>query len=67
MIDVHALRHTHGTLLAQCGVSPTVAKNSLRHSDIRLTMNVYTHLELDDVAKGVNRIPDFLNDGEEAE
>jgi len=67
VIDVHALRHTHGTLLAQQGVSPSVAKDSMRHSDIRLTMNVYTHLELNDVAKGVNRIPDFLNDGEKTE
>jgi len=65
VIDVHALRHTHGTLLAQRGVSPTIAKNSMRHSDIRLTMNVYTHLELNDVAKGVNQIPGFL--GGEAE
>jgi len=63
VIDVHALRHTHGTLLAQQGVSPSVAKDSMRHSDIRLTMNVYTHLELNDVAKGVNRIPGFLNGG----
>ncbi len=61
VVDVHALRHTHGTLLAQRGVSPTVAKNSMRHSDIRLTMNVYTHLELGDVAEGIKKIPDFLN------
>jgi integrase len=61
VVDVHALRHTHGTLLAKRGVSPTVAKNSMRHSDIRMTMNLYTHLDLDDVAEGVNRIPDFLN------
>ena len=61
VIDVHALRHTHGTLLAQSGVSPTVAKSSMRHSDVRMTMNVYTHLELGNVADGVNRLPDFLN------
>ena len=69
VIDVHALRHTHGTLLAQSGVSPTVAKSSMRHSDVRMTMNVYTHLELGNVADGVNRLPDFLNsekkDGDE--
>ncbi len=60
VIDVHALRHTHATLLAQRGVSPTVAKSSMRHSDVRLTLNVYSHLELGDIAEGVNRLPDLL-------
>lgn len=67
VVDVHALRHTHGTLLAQRGVSPTVAKNAMRHSDIRLTMNVYTHLELNDIAEGVNRLPNFLNEKKDEE
>ena len=62
VVDVHALRHTHGTLLAQKGVSPTVAKNSMRHSDVRMTMNVYTHLELSDIAEGIKRLPGFLGE-----
>jgi integrase len=61
VIDVHALRHTHAILLARRGVSPTVAQSAMRHSDIRMTMGVYTHLELENIAEGVNRIPDFLN------
>jgi integrase len=61
VIDVHALRHTHATLLARKGVSPSVAQSAMRHSDIRMTMGVYTHLELGDIAEGINRIPDFLN------
>jgi integrase len=60
VVDVHALRHTHATILAKRGVSPKVAQSSMRHSCIRLTMNVYTHLELTDVAEGVKQIPDFL-------
>ncbi|MDR3108602.1 MAG: tyrosine-type recombinase/integrase [Planctomycetaceae bacterium] len=59
VIDVHALRHTHATLLAQSGVSPSIAKSAMRHSDIRLTMNVYSHLELGDVAEGVNHCQIF--------
>jgi integrase len=62
VIDVHALRHTHATLLARKGVSPTIAQSAMRHSDIRMTMKVYTHLETSDIAEGINRIPDFLND-----
>jgi integrase len=60
VVDVHALRHTHATILAKRGVSPKVAQSSMRHSCIRLTMNVYTHLELTDVAEGVKQIPDFF-------
>jgi integrase len=62
VVDVHALRHTHATLLAKRGVSPTVAKKSMRHSDLKLTMEVYTHLDVQDVAQGVNQIPNFLNE-----
>jgi integrase len=62
VVDVHALRHTHATLLAKRGVSPTVAKKSMRHSDVKLTMGVYTHLDVQDVAQGVNQIPNFLNE-----
>ncbi|MDR0337663.1 MAG: site-specific integrase [Planctomycetaceae bacterium] len=62
VVDVHALRHTHATLLAKRGVSPTVAKDSMRHANMRETMGIYTHLEIQDVAEGINRIPGFLNE-----
>ncbi len=62
VIDVHALRHTHATLLKNSNVNLHVAKASMRHSDIRLTMNVYTHSDLADVAEGVNRLPDFMGE-----
>ena len=40
--DFHALRHTCGTFLAQAGTHPKVAQKIMRHSDIRLTMDLYT-------------------------
>src|SRR5262249_32250488 len=42
VLDVHALRHTFGTLLSKGGVGPRTAQAAMRHSDIKLTMNVYT-------------------------
>ncbi len=57
VIDVHALRHTFGTLLAKSGVSLQVAQRAMRHSDPKLTANVYTHLGLLDVAGAVNALP----------
>jgi integrase len=44
--DFHSLRHTFITQLAQAGISPRMAQTLARHSDIRLTLGVYTHVDL---------------------
>ncbi len=41
-LDFHALRHTFATMLARAGVSPRVAMELMRHSDMRLTAKTYT-------------------------
>ncbi len=56
-VAIHCLRHTFATLLARSGVSPSVAQKLMRHSDIRLTMNIYTHLDLSDTAGAVAALP----------
>ena len=61
--DAHCLRHTHASLLAKVGVSPTVAQKSMRHSDVRLTMGVYTHLEMEDVRQAVSLLPRIAIEG----
>jgi len=58
-VDVHALRHTFATMLSKARVAPRMAQELLRHGDIRLTMNTYTHLEMVDVQKAVETLPDF--------
>ena len=55
-VDLHALRHTFGTMLARSGVNPRTAMELMRHSDIRLTTNIYQHLELVDTAGAVNML-----------
>ena len=45
------------TLLALSGVNPRTAMELMRHSDIRLTTNIYQHLELVDTAGAVNLLP----------
>lgn len=57
IIDVHALRHTFGTMLSKAGVSPRVAQAAMRHSTIDLTMNVYTDPRLLDVQGAVESLP----------
>jgi len=45
--------------LARKGVTPSVAQKLMRHSDIRLTMNTYTHLDLTDTAGTLAALPTF--------
>ncbi len=56
-LDVHALRTTFGTLLSKAGVAPRTAQAAMRHSDIRLTMGVYTDPKLLDVRGAVDALP----------
>jgi hypothetical protein len=56
-IDVHALRHTFGTLLSKAGVLPRTAQAAVRHSRIELTMEVYTDPRLLDVRGAIEALP----------
>ena len=58
-VDIHSLRHTFGTMLARAGVAPRTAQELMRHSDIRLTTNIYQHLELIDTANAVEMLPNL--------
>lgn len=57
--DFHALRKTFVTNLARSGVMPKVAQALARHSDINLTLGVYTDLDMDELHEAVARL-DFL-------
>jgi integrase len=67
VLDVHALRHTFGTLLSKGGVSPRTAQAAMRHSKIDLTMNVYTDPRLMDVAGALDALPTLPLTGTRAE
>ncbi len=56
-LDVHALRHSFGTLLSKGGVTPRTAQAAMRHSKIDLTMNVYTDPKLLDVHGALDSLP----------
>ena len=56
-LDVHALRHSFGTLLSKGGVAPRTAQAAMRHSSIDLTMNVYTDPKLLDVQGALDALP----------
>jgi integrase len=56
-LDFHSLRHTFGTNLARAGVAPKVAQELMRHSDVNLTLGIYTHTEMSDLAGAVEKLP----------
>ncbi len=56
-LDVHALRHTTATFLSRAKVPPRVAQRLMRHSDIKLTMQVYTDVQQQDEAEAIAALP----------
>jgi integrase len=56
-LDVHALRMTFGTLLGKGGVPLRTTQAAMRHSDPKLTANVYTDPKLLDVRGALDALP----------
>ncbi|MFJ7968042.1 tyrosine-type recombinase/integrase [Streptomyces sp. NPDC096324] len=61
-ITVRLARHTCGTLLAFLKVHPKVAQAVLRHSQISMTMDVYTHVVGSDEREAVALLAELLED-----
>jgi integrase len=51
----HDLRGTMATMLARADVSLVITQRMLRHADPRLTANIYTQVDMDDMRAGVDR------------
>ena len=56
-IVVHGLRHLCISSLERAGVKPKMAQTLARHSDIRLTLGVDTHVELHDQTAAIEALP----------
>lgn len=61
-VTVRLARHTCGTLLGFLKVHPKVAQAILRHSQISMTMDVYTHVVDDDQRDAATLLADLLRD-----
>ncbi|MFI9594315.1 tyrosine recombinase XerC [Nonomuraea sp. NPDC052265] len=55
-IRFHDTRHTCASLLAALDVHPRVAMRILRHSQISVTMNVYTQIPSPETRKALKRL-----------
>ena len=52
IITPHICRRTYCSNMAKSGMSPKTLQYLMGHSDIRVTLNTYTHLGLEDAADG---------------
>ena len=55
-ITPHVCRHTYCSNQAKAGMNPKTLQYLMGHSDIGVTLNVYTHLGLEDAAAEMARI-----------
>ena len=55
-LTLHGLRTTFATMLCRSGVPAAVARVLLRHSDVRLTLEIYTDLVPKDAAEGIAKL-----------
>jgi integrase len=64
-IRFHDTRHTCASLLAALDVHPRVAMRILRHSQISVTMNVYTQIPSPETRKALDRLNARLANGDQ--
>lgn len=57
----HMLRHTYATMLYISGVEVLTAKEQLGHTDIKTTLDIYTHLDKQYKDKELDKLDEYLN------
>jgi len=63
VVDFHALRATYITMLVKGGASVKESQQLARHSDPKLTLNVYTKLGVHDLSGALDKLPNLTGDG----
>ncbi len=58
-ITPHVCRHTYCSNMAKLGMNPKTLQYLMGHSDISVTMNVYTHIGFDDAEEELKRMEEF--------
>ena len=59
-ITAHWLRHTYIMLLYMAGVDVLTAKEQAGHSDIKTTMEIYTHLDSEHKKQNISKLDEYL-------
>ena len=57
----HVCRHTYCSNMAKSGMNPKTLQYLMGHSDIAVTLNVYTHVGLEDAEKELQKMQGLEN------
>lgn len=60
-IKIHGFRHTHASLLFESGATIKDVQVRLGHTDIKTTMNIYTHVTKDREEETANQFASYVN------
>lgn len=58
-VTPHVCRHTYCTNMAKTGISAKTLQYLMGHSDIQITLNVYTHIGFDHAKEELNKMPNI--------
>jgi integrase len=59
-IRLHDLRHTHATLALKAGVHPRVVQERLGHANVSITLDTYSHVDLDMQSEAAAQIAELM-------
>lgn len=60
-ITPHSFRHTHASLLFESGATIKEVQTRLGHSDVKTTLDVYTHVTKNAEKESINKLASYLN------
>lgn len=58
-ISPHICRHTYCSKMANRGMNPKILQYLMGHSNIKMTMDVYTHVNMDAITCEMNRVTEM--------
>lgn len=59
-IRLHDLRHTYATVALNAGVHPRIVQERLGHASVAITLDVYSHVDMNMQAEAANRVAALL-------
>ena len=60
LIRLHDLRHTYATVALNAGVHPKIVQERLGHSSISVTLDIYSHVDLEMQSVAAARVAALL-------
>lgn len=64
-IRLHDLRHTHATLALKAGVHPRIVQERLGRANVWITLDTYSHVDLDMQATAARQVAALITQAEE--